>query len=67
MNLAVRQAASLLNSKHLCIPVFKDFLNSSDLTAEKTELFSSATSVLLLKNEELTESLALFSGTGAKV
>jgi len=65
MNFAVRQAASLLNSMHLCIPVLKDFANSSDLSAENTELFSSA--VLLRKNEELAEALALFSGTGAKV
>jgi len=50
---------------HLCIPVLKDFANSSDLSAENTEFFSPA--VLLRKNEELAEALALFSGTGAKV
>jgi hypothetical protein len=65
MNLAVRQVTSLPNSMHLCIPELKDFANSSDLSAEKTELFSSA--VLLRQNEELAEALALFSGTGAKV
>ena len=65
MNFAVRQAASLLNSMHLCIPVLKDFANSSDLIAENTEFFSPA--VLLRKNKELAEALALFSDTGAKV
>jgi len=64
MSSAVRQAASFPKSMHLCIPVLTDFANSSDLSAENTELFSSA--VLLLKNE-LAEALALFSGTGAKV
>ncbi len=65
MNFAVRQTASLPKSMHLCIPVLKDFANSSDLSAENTELFSSA--VLLRQNEELAEALALFSDTGAKV
>lgn len=65
MNFAVRQAASLLNSMHFFIPVLKDFANSSDLSAENTEFFSPA--VLLRKNEELAEALALFSDTGAKV
>jgi len=73
MNFAVRQAASLPKSMHLCIPVLKDFANSSDLSAENTELFSP--SVLLRKSEEdfgelsraVAEPLALFSGTGAKV
>jgi hypothetical protein len=65
MNLAVRQVTSLPNSMHLCIPELKDFAKSSDLSAENTELFSSA--VLLRQNEELAEALALFSGTGAKV
>jgi hypothetical protein len=67
MNLAVRQAASLLNSKHLCIPEFNDCLNSSDLTAEKTELFSSESAFIPRKNEEPADVFALFSGAGAKV
>jgi hypothetical protein len=65
MNFAVRQVTSLPNSMHLCIPELKDFANSSDLSAEKTEFFSPA--VLLGENQELAEALALFSGTGAKV
>jgi len=65
MNFAVRHVISLPNSMHLCIPELKDFAKSSDLSAEKTELFSPA--VLLRENKELAEVLALFSGTGAKV
>jgi hypothetical protein len=67
MNLAVRQAASFANSKHLCIPEFKDSLNSSDFTAEKTELCSSVSELMLPKNEDSADVAALFSGAGAKV
>ena len=44
------------------IPEFKDCLNSSDLTAEKTELFSSVSVFILPKNEEPSETRALLSG-----